>query len=117
MGAYSPFAATQIRILAGIVGFTVILTFMKAWPRTVAAINHGPAMARLTAGAFFGPFLGVSFSLIAIQHTKTGIASTIMSTVPILIIPPSLIFLKEKITTREIAGALVAVAGVALLFL
>jgi drug/metabolite transporter (DMT)-like permease len=116
MGAYSPFAATQIRILAGIAGFTVILTFMKAWPRTVAAIKHGPAMARLTAGAFFGPFLGVSFSLIAIQHTKTGIASTIMSTVPVLIIPPAMIFLKEKITIREIAGALTAVAGVALLF-
>jgi len=117
MGAYSPFAATQIRILAGILGFTVILTFMKAWPKTLAAIKHGPAMTRLTVGAFFGPFLGVSFSLIAIQHTKTGIASTIMSTVPVLIIPPAVILLKEKITIREIAGALVAVAGVALLFL
>jgi drug/metabolite transporter (DMT)-like permease len=117
MGAYSPFAATQIRILAGIAGFTVILTVMKAWPRTIAAIRHRPAMARLTAGAFFGPFLGVSFSLIAIQHTKTGIASTIMSTVPVLIIPPAVLFLKEKVTVRETAGALVAVAGVALLFL
>jgi drug/metabolite transporter (DMT)-like permease len=117
MGEYSPFAATQIRILAGIAGFTVILTAMKAWPRTLAAVKHGPAMARLTAGAFFGPFLGVSFSLISIQHTKTGIASTIMSTVPVLIIPPAVIFLKEKITIREILGALVAVAGVAILFL
>jgi drug/metabolite transporter (DMT)-like permease len=117
MAGYSPFAATQIRILAGIAGFTVILTVMKAWPRTLAALRHGPAMARLTAGAFFGPFLGVSFSLIAIQHTKAGIASTIMSTVPVLIIPPAVIFKKEKITLREIAGALVAVAGVAVLFL
>jgi drug/metabolite transporter (DMT)-like permease len=116
MGAYNPFAATQIRILAGILGFTLILTLMKSWPRTFAAVRHGSAMARLTAGAFFGPFLGVSFSLIAIQHTKTGIASTIMSTVPILIIPPSVIFLREKITGREIAGALFAVTGVALLF-
>ncbi len=117
MGEYSPFAATQIRILAGIAGFTVILTVLKGWPRTLAAVKHGPAMTQLTAGAFFGPFLGVSFSLIAIQHTKTGIASTIMSTVPVLIIPPAIIFLKEKITFREILGALVAVAGVAILFL
>jgi drug/metabolite transporter (DMT)-like permease len=116
MGSYNAFASTQIRILAGIVGFTLILTFMKAWPRTVAAIKHGPAMARLTVGAFFGPFLGVSFSLIAIQHTKTGIASTIMSTVPVLIIPPAVLFFKEKVSIREIFGALVAVAGVAVLF-
>jgi drug/metabolite transporter (DMT)-like permease len=117
MADYSPFAATQIRILAGILGFTVIITVLKAWPRTLDAMKHGPAMARLSTGAFFGPFLGVSFSLIAIQHTKAGIASTIMSTVPILIIPPSVIFLKEKITLREIAGTLFAIAGVALLFL
>jgi len=117
MAQYDPFAATQIRILAGILGFSVILTVLKAWPRTLAAAKNGPAMAHLTAGAFFGPFLGVSFSLIAIQHTKTGIASTIMATVPVLIIPPAVIFLKEKITSREILGALVAVTGVAILFL
>jgi drug/metabolite transporter (DMT)-like permease len=116
MGGYNAFAATQIRILAGIAGFTAILTFLKSWPRTVTAMRHGPAMIRLTAGAFFGPFLGVSFSLFSIQHTSAGIASTIMATVPVLIIPPAVIFLREKVTTREIAGALVAVSGVALLF-
>lgn len=117
MGSYNAFASTQIRILAGIAGFSVILTARKAWHRTFSAVRHQQAMARLTAGAFFGPFLGVSFSLLAIQLTAAGIASTIMSTVPVLIIPPAVLFFKEKITIREIFGALVAVAGVAVLFL
>jgi drug/metabolite transporter (DMT)-like permease len=117
MASYNAFAATQIRILAGIAGFSVILTVIKAWPRTVSAIKNGPAMIRITTGAFFGPFLGVSLSLYAIQHTAVGIASTIMSTVPVMIIPPAVMFLREKVTIREILGAVVAVAGVALLFL
>jgi drug/metabolite transporter (DMT)-like permease len=117
MGSYNAFAATQIRILAGIAGFSIVLTARRSWHRTISAMRHRQAMARLTAGAFFGPFLGVSFSLLAIQLTATGIASTIMSTVPVLIIPPAVLFFKEKVTIREVFGAVVAVAGVALLFL
>ena len=68
-------------------------------------------------GAVFGPFLGVSLGLFAAQHTSAGIASTIMALVPVLIIVPSVIVFKEKVTVREVAGALIAVTGVALLFL
>ncbi len=74
-------------------------------------------MTSLAMGSVFGPFLGVSFSLLAIQHTNTGIAATIMAIVPVLIIPPAVLFFKEKVNTREIIGAFIAIAGVALLFL
>ena len=74
-------------------------------------------MLQLSLGAFFGPFLGVSFSLIAIKYADTGIASTIMSIVPVLIIPPSMLIYKEKVTLREVGGAVLAVAGVAMFFL
>jgi drug/metabolite transporter (DMT)-like permease len=117
MRDYSPFAATQIRILTGIAGFACLLTVRGAWGRTASAMRHPKAMSLMTAGAFFGPFLGVSFSLFAVQHTAAGIASTIMSTVPVLIIPPAVLFMKEKITFREVTGALIAIGGVALLFI
>jgi len=74
-------------------------------------------MKWLIVGSIFGPFLGVSFSLMAVQHTKAGIAQTIMSLVPVLIIPPSLLINKEKPKVREIIGALIAVAGVTVFFL
>ena len=74
-------------------------------------------MGAMTVGALFGPFIGVSLGLVAVQHTSAGIASTIMATTPVLIIFPSVLLAKERVTLREIAGALAAVAGVALLFL
>lgn len=117
MGDYNAFAATQIRIIFGIIGFAVLFTIMKRWGKLSTAVRHTEAMKKVSLGAFFGPFLGVSFSLIAVQYTETGIASTIMAIVPVLIIAPSVIVFKEKITIKEIFGALVTVAGVSLLFI
>lgn len=117
MGSYDAFSASQIRVLTGIAGFSILFIFMKRWPRVWSALKHGSAMKRITLGAFFGPFLGVSFSLLAVQHTETGIAATLMAIVPVLIILPAVIIFKEKVNWKEILGAIVTVAGVAMFFL
>ncbi len=117
MGEYSPFAATQIRIIAGISGFTILFFFMRRWGKVFAALKNRAAMSRITVGSFFGPFLGVSLSLLAVQNTLTGIASTIMAIVPILIIPPAVFIFKEKLNLKEVVGALIAVAGVTIYFI
>ncbi|MDY6915715.1 MAG: DMT family transporter [Candidatus Cloacimonadota bacterium] len=117
MGSYNAFAATQIRVISGIVGFVIIFFIFKRWKNVHRALQNNSALRRIGLGAFFGPFLGVSFSLLAIQHTQTGVASTIIAIVPVLIIPPSIIIFKEKINVKEIIGAVIAVFGVSLLFL
>jgi drug/metabolite transporter (DMT)-like permease len=117
MGSYDAFAATEIRQIAGIGGFALLFFFLRAWPQVFRALRNGKAMAGISTGAFFGPFLGVSFSLLAIQHTVTGVASTIMTLTPVLIILPAVVVFREKVTAKEVLGAFVAVAGVAILFL
>jgi drug/metabolite transporter (DMT)-like permease len=117
MDGYDPFASAQIRILAGIAGFTILFFILGIWKNASRSLSNTKAMWQLSLGAFFGPFLGVSFSLLSVQLISAGIASTIMAIVPILIIPPSVILFKEKVTIKEIAGAVLAVAGVGLFFL
>lgn len=117
MQDFDPFAATQIRVITGFVGFAIIFVFMRRWKKVIEAVKNRDAMKRLSIGAFFGPFLGVSFSLLSVKHTTTGVASTIMAIVPVLIIPPALIFFKEKITLKEVIGSIIAVGGVALFFI
>ncbi|MBN2863336.1 MAG: DMT family transporter [Bacteroidales bacterium] len=114
---YDAFAGTQIRVIAGIIGFSVLVTFMKRWRRIISALSDKSGMKSLSLGAFFGPFLGVSFSLVSVKYTQAGIASTIMALVPILIILPAVVMYKEKITLPEIAGAFISVTGTALMFL
>jgi drug/metabolite transporter (DMT)-like permease len=117
MGDYDAFSATQIRILTGIVGFAILFVFIRRWPRVWTALRNGSAMKRITLGAFFGPFLGVSFSLLAVQHTQAGIAATLMAIVPVLIIGPSILLFNEKVNWKEILGAIITVGGVAMFFL
>jgi drug/metabolite transporter (DMT)-like permease len=116
MGDYDPFAATQIRIIAGIVGFTVVILFMKKWDKLKEDAKNLDAAKYLFFGSLFGPFLGVSFSLLAIQYTTTGVSSTITSIIPVLIIPLSIFVLKEKVSPKEILGAVISVIGVTILF-
>ncbi|TET32081.1 MAG: DMT family transporter [Planctomycetota bacterium] len=114
---YDPFQATQIRVITGVVGFMIIFTCINWWPKFFKAIRHKSGMAFTTLGAFWGPFLGVSLSLVAVKYTESGIAATIMSITPVLLIPIVIFFYKKKVSLRAIIGAVVAVLGVALLFL
>ncbi len=117
MGDYDAFAATQIRVFAGIAGFAVLFVFLGQWPRVLAALGQGRAMAYTGLGAFAGPFLGVSLSLVAVQLTHVGVAATLMSLMPVLILAPAVVIKKERVSWRAAAGAVVAVGGGALLFL
>ncbi len=116
MGDYDPFASTQIRILTGIAGFALIVTFSRRWSSIGMALKNRKGLLAITTGSFFGPFLGVSFSLVAISYTSAGIASTIMAIVPVLIIPPSIILFHHRITLKEMIGAVISVCGVILFF-
>lgn len=117
MGEYNAFAATQIRIIAGIIGFAVIISLTKEWKNVFSATRNKKAMSLTTIAAFIGSFLGISFSLLAIKNTNTGVASTLMAIQPVLIIAPAAILFKEKIKIIEIIGAVIAVCGITILFI
>ena len=76
----------------------------------------GELVGKNLLATFFGPALGVSLSLLALQYTQAGIAQTIMSLVPVLIILPSRLVFKTKVTAMEVVGAVIAVIGASLFF-
>ena len=117
MGTYDPFAATEIRIIAAIIGFSIVVTLSKNWNKIFEAFNDIKSMKQISLGSVFGPFLGVSLAMVAVQHAPTGIVSTITSITPILIIPIAIIAFKEKVFPREITGAFITLIGISLLFI
>lgn len=117
IGNYNAIQGTQIRAIAALVGFAVVFFFIRQWPKFFQSLRSPKVISVVAIGSVFGPFLGVSLSLFAIQHTTTGVASTIMSIMPILIIPVSILLFKEKVTLKEVIGALIAIGGVGLFFL
>lgn len=117
MGDYDAVAATQIRAIVGFAAFAILVTIMKRWKRVLFTIRDKKGMKATTIGAIFGPFIGVTLSLYAVQHTSTGIASALMALTPIFIIVPSAIMFKEKITAPQVIGAVISIIGATIFFL
>jgi EamA-like transporter family. len=112
-----PFAGTFIRAVFGFIGFFLILLLQKSAGKLTAAFHDRKAMAYSTLTTIFGPFIGVSLSLMAVQYAKAGIASTLMALTPVLIILPYSLIYKQKVSFREVIGTLVTICGAALFFL
>ena len=112
-----PFASTFIRAVMGAIGFILILLIRKEGPKLVLALKDRRGMLYATLATITGPFIGVSLSLMAVQYTNAGIASTIMALTPVLIILPSHLIFKQKVKVIEVIGAFISIAGVSLFFL
>ncbi|WP_416235705.1 EamA family transporter [Nodularia sp. UHCC 0506] len=65
--------------------------------------------------AFCGTYLGIWLQQTAIKFTSAGIASTLLQTSPIFVIPIA-ICIGEKVSWRAIAGVIIAIIGIGLLF-
>lgn len=114
---YDPLQATEIRVIAGLAGFIIMALMLGRIAEPLRALSNRSAVKALSLGAFFGPFLGVSLGLFAVQRANTGVAATLMGLTPILIVFPSVLLYKEKLTLREVLCAGLAVLGLTLLFL
>ncbi len=117
MGDYNPFAATQVRMVAGLISFAALIFYRKKWADVKLALKNARAMVEISIGSIFGPFVGVGLSLLSLQYTSAGISSTITAIVPVTIIPISILVFKDKIKAKELLGALITVVGVGVLFL
>jgi drug/metabolite transporter (DMT)-like permease len=117
-GDINGFVATFVRILASLVVLLPLSVLSGRYRKPIQVLrNDRTALFHSVLGSILGPFLGVTSSLLAIQHTKVGVAATIMATTPIVMLPIVHFVQKEQLGWRAVAGAVIATLGVALLFL
>jgi len=118
LGEVNGFVAAFIRLVAAVIIIFPIVILLKRFknPFTIFK-NDLTALKATVTGTILGPVLGITSSLIAISYAKIGIASTLMSTMPIIMLPIVKFYYKETLSWRAIAGAFVAVVGVAILLL
>lgn len=114
-----PFASTMIRAIIGLIGFSVALMCFThhGGQRLQRAVTDSRGMWAAMGAAFFGPFFGVSLSLMAMLYTSAGIAQTIMAMTPVFIILPSWLLFHQRVTWLEVMGAMISVVGVTLFFI
>lgn len=117
VAAMMPFAGTQIRAIMGLIGFGATLLFLGKWRNMLRFFTDVRGAAAAMGAILLGPFFGVSLSLMAVGMTNTGVAQTLMSLTPILILWPSRMMFGTKVSMQEVVGAVIAVAGASLFFL
>ena len=129
-----PQTATLVRMFFAGVGMIPIMVFhwrasLPAMARTtrrddVSMIESTAARSSRSAGllfascgAVFGPFLGVWMSLVASDLVPLGIAQTLCSLSPILILLYAATIHRERISPRAVVGTALALAGAGALFI
>ncbi|MBK9207513.1 MAG: DMT family transporter [Anaerolineales bacterium] len=118
IGDFSPFQGNAIRMLAAAIFIWSWAILQGQAGSTITEVRRQPQTLKLLAiGALVGPVLGVTASLLAVQHAEVGVASTLMALPPVIVLPISYFVFKEKVGWQAIAGTLLAIVGVAVLFL
>lgn len=117
-GNFSALSGNFIRMVTAFLVMALVTMLQGKIVATYREVRKNPsALTAIVGGAFSGPFIGVSLSLFALQHTSIGVASTLMALTPIFLLPVEARFFHEQIGWGAIAGTVVALLGVAVLFL
>ena len=115
-GGYSAITANHVRVTFSVLVIGVITLVQGKMQRDIAKMKNKKALLEITGGTLTGPVFGVILSLVAIAYTHIGVASTLMSLSPVLLIPVSHIMFKERVTLRSVMGTIIALIGVVFLF-
>jgi drug/metabolite transporter (DMT)-like permease len=112
-----PLDASYIRMIAACVSIWVYGAASGQFSEIIAALKNRKAMIFALCGAISGPFLGIWMSLVAVKHAETGVAAAIMATVPVVIIPVTIVVYRQRPSTRAVIGAVITAIGIAILFM
>lgn len=115
-GQLDGFLATFYRILPSVIVFIPMARLLMGLPNPWKKYGKDKRALLLTLiGSIIGPYLGITLSLIAIRYVYVGIASALTSTVPVIMLPISRYYYKERLSPVSIIGAIIAVIGVIML--
>lgn len=109
--------AVWIRLLFAFTGAMILALITSNFVKNSKTIftNENNGLKFMLFGTILGPVLGVSFSLMAINHLKVAEAQTIFALLPIFVLPLNYLIYKEKITLPSVFACITAVAGVFIL--
>lgn len=117
-GDFPALSGLVMRMITAMIAMWIWTAFAREIRKTFQSLRENTfALKNILAASFIGPYIGVWLSLVAIQFTKIGVASTLMALPPLFLIPIGHFFFKERITPRAIYGTVIALTGVAILFL
>ena len=110
-------SATLLRMVpAMLTMWLAAIVLRQAVPFKLLATDR-KAVRFIFIASILGPYLGVWLANAAVKYTEAGVAATILAIVPIIVIPLVWVSQGHRPTLRAVTGTLIAIAGIALLFM
>lgn len=115
-GELNTIMAAAIRISSAGVALVLVALFSGKIRGAARAVPSRHAFGRLCAGTALGPVLGMLFYVASLKYAPAGIASTMSSLSPVLIVPITAWRYKMRMNWAAMTAMAVAIAGVVLIF-
>jgi len=116
-GHLNEFSASFIRLFSATIILYLLNRFRGKVHSPFNALRDKKVLNLIVWAAILGPYLGITLSMVAIVYTYIGIASTLMSTVPVMMLPIAKYHFREDLSWKAIAGTIISVVGIAVLFM
>jgi drug/metabolite transporter (DMT)-like permease len=111
---YDFFWIVSWRLAGGSLGLLMFLALRRETGRTWAefgAVRHWP---HVIAGSILGAYVSMMLWLAGYKYTQASIAAVLNEMAAVFIIALAAVFLKDRLKPAQLAGSLLAVAGVVL---
>jgi drug/metabolite transporter (DMT)-like permease len=115
-GGLNVIVAAAIRISSAGAGVVLLALLSGKIRGAVKAVPSRRAFGRLAGGTALGPVVGMLFYVASLKFAPAGIASTMSSLSPVLIIPISAWRYKTRLNWRAMMAMAAAISGVVLIF-
>ena len=108
--------STVVRLAPALVALIIIIMIMgRGYEKLEKESIDKKLIGKVVLASIIGAYICLWLQQIAIENLQAGIAQTMLSTSPIFILP--MVALRgEKISVRAITGAVLAIAGIMLIF-
>lgn len=112
-----PLSATFVRMTFAWAAYWICVVPRHDFRALLRPLRDRRGATSLALATFFGPYVSVYISIVAIRHAEAGVAQVLLGTVPIFVLLPAWLVYRDRPTVLALVGALLAVAGGAILFL
>lgn len=116
-GAIDALDIAVVRLTFGVAGLVLVLAWRGMLRPALAVLQRPTERRQVLLAAFLGTYLGIWLSMAGLRYALVGVAATLNSTSPLFVLPLSRFVLGERLSLRAVLGAVLAVVGVAVLFM
>lgn len=115
MADCDPVEASFIRVFVAAIGAFVAVLFLRQVKTSATSLVAKSTLVRFVPAVIFGTWIGIWLSQVAFKYAGLAVATTLLATCPLFVLPMLRVTQGYAISLRAVLGTAAAIGGIALL--